>query len=776
MRHACPSITNRFSRIQKYQKIRQKLILSAICSSILNARHYWSRIMIRRVIASIFALLILSNTACTVASAYSQLVYNDVTSNNDNTASSSYVAINPDNTIIASSYSNDLILHNAITFLEIEKIELQRSIQDLKFSPDGKTLAITISSTSELIDSVLIYDMENMQMQAAKERVNSRRSSIDWTPNSEFLAVANFQNGVNLVNVSSMNIVREYSNQHQSDVTCISFSNDGQLLLTGDYSGNLKLWNYDGTFTGNSFQLNGEITGCGFNYLDQRISAVSIDGNISTWLKSGSLLHEKKISKASGMQWSNTLDKLYVIEPSIAPRMLELDGSTFSEISSTFFIHKALDFDIHTLPNGVIEDLYIATDTLHISNYARPELREGYGQPGSDLDGDMVPDNIDNDDDGDSFLDEWDFNCDQEVLDCQRSPDIDNIRNVNLEIDGKTLIIDDTFTFGLYESAKIRNLTRRSSISDQQISYDEKNIFENAICQNIDKSSMINLWKNSVELSVGQVENGTLDCAVTDGLVFSGTFDPDGIKLMFRIKFDIIPTLELPLDLTITTQVSHSDTTITHLVENYPIFVTHEIQNQESEGAIWWKSEGSVTVNFEKVVIAEEENLESFIEKIFANIIVIIAGALILTGILFVLIRRSNSISLDLEDDEEDETDEDYYDAEEAIVSKPKPISFDQNILEKEEKVIPRELNQKDKSPATRKTFSLDDEVEESTQPKRRRVSSSNRNKQGPIMTTKRKVLGGDTQNPKPKKVSIKSVKKNVKTRKVRVSKKKVED
>ncbi|MBT5735658.1 MAG: hypothetical protein HOI28_02310, partial [Euryarchaeota archaeon] len=105
-----------------------------------------------------------------------------------------------------------------------------------------------------------------------------------------------------------------------------------------------------------------------------------------------------------------------------------------------------------------------------------------------------------------------------------------------------------------------------------------------------------------------------------------------------------------------------------------------------------------------------------------------------------------------------------------------KPISFDQNILEKEETVIQRELNQKDKSPATRKTFSLDDEVEESTQPKRRRVSSSNRNKQGPIMTTKRKVLGGDKQNPKPKKVSIKSVKKNVKTRKVRVSKEKVED
>ena len=524
--------------------------------------------MFRKAIALFLTVCILGNLISINASASSQLVYNDVTNSDDSAASSTYVTVNFNNTIIASTYSNDLLLHDANDFSIIEKIELQRRIYDIEFSPDGKNLAISIMGTSELIDSVLIYDMENMEMKAEKERVNIKRSSIDWTPDGQFLAVANFQNGVNLIEVSTMNIVNEYSNQHQTDVTCIKYSNDGNLLITGDQDGNLKLWNYDGTFTGKSFQLNGKITGCGFNSFNQRISAVSEGGNVSAWIVSGGLLHQKTVSNPVGMLWSETLDKLYVLESGDAPRMLELDGSNFNELSSTYFIHKATDFDMHTLGNGLIEDLYIATDTEHISNYAQPKLREGYGESGSDLDGDDIPDDIDNDDDGDSILDEWDFNCPVEIIECYRSPDVGSVRNVKLKIEGDSLIIDDTFTFGLYESAEIRNLTRRSVIADQQISYEEANLFENAICQNIDSTIFINSWKNAIELSVGEVANGTIECIVTSGLVFSGTFDPNGIKLVFRIAFDIIPMVELPLDLTITEQISHSDSSITHLVEN----------------------------------------------------------------------------------------------------------------------------------------------------------------------------------------------------------------
>ena len=729
--------------------------------------------MFRKAIALFLTVCILGNLISINASASSQLVYNDVTNSDDSAASSTYVTVNFNNTIIASTYSNDLLLHDANDFSIIEKIELQRRIYDIEFSPDGKNLAISIMGTSELIDSVLIYDMENMEMKAEKERVNIKRSSIDWTPDGQFLAVANFQNGVNLIEVSTMNIVNEYSNQHQTDVTCIKYSNDGNLLITGDEDGNLKLWNYDGTFTGKSFQLNGKITGCGFNSFNQRISAVSEGGNVSAWIVSGGLLHQKTVSNPVGMLWSETLDKLYVLESGDAPRMLELDGSNFNELSSTYFIHKATDFDMHTLGNGLIEDLYIATDTEHISNYAQPKLREGYGESGSDLDGDDIPDDIDNDDDGDSILDEWDFNCPVEIIECYRSPDVGSVRNVKLKIEGDSLIIDDTFTFGLYESAEIRNLTRRSVIADQQISYEEANLFENAICQNIDSTIFINSWKNAIELSVGEVANGTIECIVTSGLVFSGTFDPNGIKLVFRIAFDIIPMVELPLDLTITEQISHSDSSITHLVENHPIFISRNDVNSVGEGQIWWVNDGSISITF-----SEQENDEKSLKiydflsnKINLSVIIIICSTL-----LFVIIRRRNKIAIDLDDEDEEYEDDELGYTDEKIVTKPKPISYDEDVLEVEDEIKHIELNPTDDSPSNRKTFSLGDEEEVISAPKRRRVRNQNQNKQGPIMTTKRKVLGGDIKPKKTGKVNVKSVKKSVKTRKVRIVSKETDD
>ena len=745
----------------------------------------------RKSIAIFFTLCIVGNLFCLAASASSPLVYNGVTSNDDSSDSSKYVAVNSNNTIIASSYSSTIIFHDSDDLSIINNLELQRSIYDLKFSPDGTKLGITISGLSERIDSVMVFDMENMEMMGEKERVNNRRSNIDWTPNGNFMAVSNFQNGINLIDVTTMDIVREYSNQHQTDVTCIAFSNDGQQLISGDFEGNIKLWNYDGTFTGNSFKLNGQITGCGFNFQDQRVTAVSEEGNISIWSKSGTLLHEKKISNSAGMQWSNSQNKLYVLESGTAPRIIEIDGSTFNEISSTYFIHQAIDFDIYFKSNGVIGDIYTSTDTAHISNYARPQLRYGYGQLGSDLDGDEIPDNLDNDDDGDSFLDEWDFNCPDEVTECQRSPDSSNIRNVNLKIDGDSLIIDDIFTFGLYESSKIRNLTRRASISDQQISYNEAKLFENAICQNIDSADFISSWENSIEFSIGQVENGSIDCFVTDGLVFAGTFDPNGIKLMFRITFDIIPNTEYPFDISIKEQVTHSDASITHLVENHPILVSHQIQDTVFEGQIWWKSEGTVTINFEELIIDEEESLESFMEKIISNSILIIIVIILIISLIFVIVRKSNSISLDIEeedhdDDYEEDYDDDYVDEQygdiesfdeddETIVSKPKPISLTRSILEDELEIIHNDVKINEETSSNRRTFSLDED-DKVVKPKRRRVGKVDRNKQGPIMTTKRKVLGEKTKETKTKKVNIKSVKKGVKTRKVRASSKVTDD
>ena len=730
--------------------------------------------MFRRFTPLFIVLLLFINLLSIAATASSQLVYNSAANNDERSSTSNYVSVNSNNSIIAGAYSKEVILFDTTDYSVIDVLEFERDVYDIKFSPDGSKLAITTVGIAEFLDSVILYDISENQILQAKQRTNSVRSSISWTPDSNYLAVANFQNGINLINIDNMEIEEEYSNEHLTDISCIEFSNDGQLLISGDKDGTLNLWNYDGTFTGKSFNLQGEITGCGFNSQDQRISAVSIDGDISTWTITGNLLHEKSINSAKQMIWSDNLDVLYVLESGNEPRMIHLDGSTFNELSSTYFIHKALDFDINQMSNGVISDLYVATDTNHITNYAQPSLREGYGESGADFDGDKVPDSIDEDDDGDSFYDEWDFNCPVEIVDCSRNPDIDHIRNINFRTIGDTLIIEDTYTFGLSSSAEIRNLTRRSIISDQQINYEEANLFENAICKNLDSNDIILSWRNNLELSVGQVVNGSLECIISSGLAFSGTFDTEGVKFTMKLEFDIIPNATMPFNLTIKEQIIFSDSTITHLAENHPIFISQNGVNSVVEGQIWWINDGSLSIT-----LSEDEEVEKSLKvyNFLSNKINLAVVVMIVSTLLFVIIRRRNKITIDFDDEDFDEIDEELNEPvsndflTEMPVSQPVKSAEIQLV---DDEPMEQQFIQSEDTAINRKSFTLEDDQMKVPQVKRR-AGRMDRNKQGPIMSTKRKRLGGNEQAPN-KALNVRAVKKDIKTRKVRKVSKEIND
>ena len=151
--------------------------------------------------------------------------------------------------------------------------------------------------------------------------------------------------------------------------------------------------------------------------------------------------------EVSGLLWSQFRNILYILEDGPRPEMISLDGSSFARIESTKLFHNAKAFDIKENQNTVVE-LYAATDTNHLAIYGTPPKGYGYGNPGSDLDGDNIPDEYDLDDDGDSFLDEWDFNCPEEEL-CSRILDEDNIRRNSVEITNDKLIFEDTYIFKL---------------------------------------------------------------------------------------------------------------------------------------------------------------------------------------------------------------------------------------------------------------------------------------------------------------------------------------
>ena len=152
--------------------------------------------MFRRFVPLFLISLLAFNLLSISVSASSGLVYNNAATNDIKSSTSNYVTVNHDNSIIAGAYSKEVVLYHTSNYSVIDVIEFQREIFDVKFSPDGNHLAITTVSTPEFSDSVIIYDVLENEVFPDREKTNSVRSSISWTPDSKYLAVSNFQNGL----------------------------------------------------------------------------------------------------------------------------------------------------------------------------------------------------------------------------------------------------------------------------------------------------------------------------------------------------------------------------------------------------------------------------------------------------------------------------------------------------------------------------------------------------------------------------------------------------
>ena len=673
------------------------------------------------------------------------------------------VTISPDGTLIASSYDTFVELHNATSLEIIQRFDLGREVFHIDFSPDGQYLGATTLAIESIPDSVKIIDIAEMEVKSEQARGNNRPSNIDWSPNGDMILVANMNNGALVLNSSHLGEVMALNGMHTSDVTCVGFSDSGNYIITGDELGKVQLWDEDGEPITTDINVNEEITGCDFSNSDAKFAVGTTSGNIFSYAISGLPLQSIDSGENHGIMWSTSEDILYVLESDSTPELIALDGSTFNQLHSTKLVHKALDFTI-VESNGMLTDFYVATDANHIAIYGTPTYPDGYGAMGSDLDGDNIPDTLDLDDDGDSIQDDWDFNCFNSTL-CSRDPDLQTIRKMIVNVAGNTIIVEDIYTMSQSDTYTFRNLSRRSIISDQRISYEETNMVENAFCNNMDKNDYIQKLRNSLELSVGQINNGTMQCEILSGLSFTKTFDKEQVKFSFKTVFDVAPNISLPVTLFLIEQISVSDSSITHLVESHPILLNHLTIEGEILTTLWWNEQDLQTpeLNF-TAVVTEESQINSLVESIVENLFIIVVVSLSLVIIVWILIRRRNLNSLILDDTEFDDVDNDEenfysddsheFDANEY--SKPKPI-VDSDYVSKqvEDSPILTENIPSEERPTDRRAFTLNDDAEMvDKQGVKRRSGRINRNAQGPIMSTKRKRLDGKLDIPGEKIIS----------------------
>ena len=729
--------------------------------------------------------LLISLMSPCVSSNSSGINFIGVTHADANDAYTKAVTMDDEQNLIASSYGNTLEFHDMDTLDIINSTDFVREIYDIEISPNGQYLAISLRAEQSVPDSIQIMNLENGEIKAEKGRGNDRLGNIDWSPNSENIITPNMNNGADIYDIETMSISNQVMGQHVSDITCVKYSKSGNYIVTGDELGRVNIWDNLGEFQDISFNVNEEVTGCDFSQSDSKLAVITITGNLYSFSLSGAELQSLDLGDSHEVKWSVNSDRIFILESDNSPQLIILDGSTFQEISSISLMHKSLDFTI--IENqGVVSKLFVATDSNHIAAYGTPSLPEGYGSIGSDLDGDNIPDVLDEDDDGDSHLDDWDFNCLNGTV-CSRSPDLATLRSYQIELVGDTLVINDIYTMNTIDTYTFRNLSRRSIISDQRISYEETNLIEAAICHNMDKNDYINKLRSSIELSIGQITNGSIECQIIQGLSFTKWDDKEQIKFAFKTSFDIIPNASLPISIEIINQISVAGSSITHIVENHPVYITQIMQDGLTQSNVWYNYGDNPLVNYSSTEESDNQ-IDSILVKIEENITIILALIIVSILSVWLIIRRNNLNStildvMDFSENEEDEYEanqemeiiEEYDDMteEDSLISKPEPVMTSSNSLDYEEEPNLM-MGQDDNNPNKRNAFTLDDDLEENESNKvKRRTGKIQRNKQGPIMSTKRKRLDGKLDIPGEK---IITKKKLVKPKKRKVRRVRTED
>ena len=708
---------------------------------------------------SLIAIILCITIAPTANASSSGLNFINSTMSTATDAYTNTVTISPDGTLIASSYNTFVEIHNASNYEFIEIFDLGRDVYHIDFSPDGRYIAATTVAQEAIPDSVQIIDTVELAIKSNKARGNNRPGNLDWSPDGNLLIVPNMNNGALVLDSNHLGEVMALNGIHTSDVTCVGFSNNGDYMITGDELGKVQLWDEQGEPIGSQITVDEEITGCGFSKLDAKFAISTISGNVFSYSISGIALKSIDTGKNSGITWSASEDILYILESDSTPELIALDGSTFNQLHSTRLMHKALDFAF-VETGGMIAEFYVATDSNHIAIYGSASYPEGYGAMGSDLDGDNIPDTLDNDDDGDSYQDDYDFNCYNSTL-CSRDPDLQTIRSMIIEIEGNTIIIEDVYTMSQSDTYLFRNLSRRSITSDQRISYEETNMVESAFCHNMDKNDYVQKLRDSIELSVGQINNGTVQCEILSGLSFTKTYDKEQLTFNFKTIFDVSPNISLPVTLYLNEQISIIDSSITNLVESHPILIQQTTLEGEILSMLWWNSDNSPTPELNFTAVQEEDSqINTMLQSVSNNMVLIIAISVSVVLLMWVLVRRRNRNSLILDDadfedgDVEEQTYEDAtlitaeYDLEEY--TKPKPI-VDSDYITKQvdETPILTENIPTEEKPTDRRAFTIDDDAEfVEKRDVKRRSGRINRYAQGPIMSTKRKRLDGKLDIP----------------------------
>ncbi|MGB1474932.1 MAG: hypothetical protein ACPG73_01890 [Candidatus Poseidoniaceae archaeon] len=685
------------------------------------------------------------------------------------------IAMNPNGTILASYHGKDILFFNTTTLDRIGSISFDEDISAMKFNPNGSLLAINKRSTVHLKESIRLIDINEMQVLESSVQADDSFRNIAWSVDGTILAAQGYDGDVEQYRIPSLTLKNTLQEVHVVDVTCIDYRSDGQYILTGDEAGRWAVWDLQGQRQGPYREFGQELLDCKFSPDGNDIVFMGVDGNFASRGFGGSEKHSMIVDGGKEIIFSGNGNRMHVaVESNSFYGLNTYNYETFDLIQNTTFFHTVEDIEMLEDSSSRLQSLYVAAGTGEIAVYLRELIPFGYNSPGVDLDGDNVPDNLDPDDDGDGVNDDWDddFGCDApEGTPCSRYPDLDKIRNIEIFI-GEEFVVRDSITLPTEDSSNIRNLSRNAIARDQVISASETQLFADAICKNMDHGDIIDQLKETIEISSGELGDAVVRCNVVSGMELIRDGDSTTqITIAITTTFQYATMVTLPLDISLKEQTLPTDGSIAWLAPAHPISLTFRGDGVETEKIpLWWndgETTASITIN--QVSVKNPTAVDSLLDYALHPVAFLLYLAII-GGALTLVIRKQNEIDFNI-DDEEDHEENEIDESEDEFFDKPQSVYTDSKDSLSATK--PKSVENSAKRKVTRKdrqkresTTNVDTEPQKVT--KRRKVSSTDLNKSGPIMKTKRKrLVSADDSNEE-----IESVDSNeeprVKTRKVK--------
>jgi len=704
----------------------------------------------------------------------SGLTYLDSTWSSSEGEGGELIAINPNGTILASYHGEEIILFNTTTLEPIGDFTFGEDIAAMEFNPNGSLLAINKRSTVTLKESIKLIDINSMEVLESSVLADDRFRDLSWSIDGKVLAAqGNDGNGdIEQYHVPSLYLKNSLLDVHVVDVTCIDYRSDGQYIVTGDESGRWAVWNLQGELQSNYKTYSEGIIDCHFSPDGSDVVLLGENGKFVSKVFGGAEKYTENIEGAKQIIFPKIGNRMHLsVESDDFRGLLSYDYNSFSPLTSTSFFHKVEDVAFTENDYGRIQSLFVAGGTGEIAVYLRELIPDGFNQPGVDLDGDLVPDDLDPDDDGDGIIDDWDddIGCDAPAgTPCSRYPDLDKIRNIEIFV-GEQFTVSDQITLPTEDSSHIRNLSRNAVAKDNAISASEVGLFENAMCLNMDHGDIIDKWRESIELSNGELGDGTVSCAVLDGMELIRDGDSTTqITILITTTFNYSTVVSLPLDISLTEQPLPTDGSIAWLAPAHPISLTFEGDGVESsEIPLWWNNEDNIaTVTMNQVSVKNPEFIEIVLD-LALNPFAFILYLGIAIGSVTVLVRRSNRIEFDLDDDVEvedigeEEEPEDFYEKDDISEIEDDLDDYDLEEITTRKRTPP---------PKKRKMYTTTEH--NSPLVKKKRITTSQLNREGPITKTKRKRLVAKDENTESVKdvapIEMKTQQK-IKTRKVKV-------